>query len=101
MKKSTVNSALTEPQTIYNMAIKYGRYDGENPFKSIDKYRIPKNPHDKYLDFGDVDRLVQAAADYCSKDINKVWLSFPARSLMSCLVRSLGYTFRFPPGVGG
>jgi integrase len=68
VKKSTVNSALTELQTIYNMAIKYGRYDGENPFKSIDKFKIPKNPHDKYLDAADVDRLVQAAADYCSKD---------------------------------
>ena len=68
VKKSTVNNGLTRLQTIFNMAIKYGRYDGENPFKSIERFKVPKDPNDRYLEPDGVERLADAAASYCAND---------------------------------
>jgi len=67
-KKSTINNGLTKLQAIFSTAIRYGRFDGENPFKSIDKFRIPRDPNDRYIEPEQVDRLVKAAAHYFSSD---------------------------------
>lgn len=68
VKKSTVNNGLTRLQTIFNTAIRYGRYDGENPFRSVERFKVPKDPNDRYLEVDDVERLLDAAAMYCDRD---------------------------------
>ena len=68
VKKATVNNGLTRLQTIFNVAIKYDRYDGENPFKSIERFKIPKDPNDRYLESHKIERFVAAAANYFSTD---------------------------------
>jgi len=68
VKKSTVNNGLTRLQTVFNTAIRYGRFEGENPFKSVDKFKIPRDPNDRYLESDEIERLVDAAANYCSND---------------------------------
>ena len=68
VKKATVNNGLTRLQTIYNTAIRHGRFEGDNPFKAIERFKIPKDPNDRYVESEDVERLVEAAYHYYKVD---------------------------------
>lgn len=69
VKKGTVNNGLTRLQIIFSTAIRYGRFGGENPFKAIERFKIPKAPNDRYLESDEVEHLVGAAANYCLQDL--------------------------------
>ncbi len=60
LKKISVNHALKNLQSLYNYAAKLHMYSGVNPFQSIERYKIPKNPP-KFLDDEQLDALLESA----------------------------------------
>jgi integrase len=64
LKKASINNALKTLQAIWNIAIRCEKYAGPNPFAKIERFKIPKQEDQGYLEKDDVEALLKAALDY-------------------------------------
>lgn len=60
LKKISVNDALRHLQSLFNYAIKLRMFSGKNPYDSVEKYKLTKNPS-KFLDDEQLGRLLETA----------------------------------------
>ncbi|MCL4218982.1 MAG: tyrosine-type recombinase/integrase, partial [Candidatus Hydrogenedentes bacterium] len=67
LKKTSINDALKSLEAIWNHAIKLGLFTGENPASSIERFRIPKNDAEEYLDKEEIQALLTAAKNYADE----------------------------------
>lgn len=61
---TSVNSAIKALRSIWNHGAKLGLYNGDNPFRQVERYPVAHRLNQEYLDRGAIDELMNAAELY-------------------------------------